>query len=79
MPNLNPAAEAARTALLEWLDGIIARAPAEWSPGLLGIRAQIADGSALPANMAGQILKAFGESVLSGDFGPASHSDADLA
>lgn len=78
-PNVNPALEAARAALLEWLDGIIARAPAEWQPGLLGVRAEVESGTIIPADLMGSFLKALGESVLSGDFGPASHSDADLA
>lgn len=78
-PDVNPAAGAARQALLDWIDGLIARSPAEWQPGLMGIRAEIEAGSVLPVNMVGAILKHLGDSILSGDFGPASHSDADLA
>lgn len=78
-PNVNPAAEAARRAFLAAIDGVIARAPAEWQPGLLGLRAEVEAGTVLPADIVGNTLKALGESVLSGQFGPATYSDSDHA
>lgn len=78
-PNVGPAIEGARAALLAWLDRKAGQAPPEWQPGLAGIRAEIASSSVLPANLVGEALTALGQSVLSGDFGPASHSDADVA
>lgn len=79
MPNLNPAVEAARQSLLRWIDGLIAVSPAEYQPGLMAVRQRIEADSTLPVDLAGNVLKAVGEAVLSGDFGPATHSDSTLA
>ena len=78
-PGSNPAIEAARAALLAWLDRVIAGAPAEWRPGLKGVRDQIATNSAVPAELVGMILAALGDAFVKGDFGPATGSDSDHA
>lgn len=78
-PGSNPAMERARDALLAWLDGIIAKAPTQYQPGLQYVRGLIASNSAIPAELVGLVLAALGDAFLKGDFGPATGSDSDHA
>jgi len=72
------AAGKARQALLDWLDALIASAPAQYQPGGQFVRDQIAANSQLPADLVGTALSALGDAFLAGDFGPATGSDADV-
>ena len=74
-----PALEAARQALLDWLDGLIAKAPLQYQPGLKFVRDTVAAGSVIPAELVGAVLQALGDAVLKGNFGPATGDDSDLA
>lgn len=78
-PGSNPAIEAARAALLAWLDRLIAAAPEPYRGGLQYARDQIASSSTIPVDLVGTILAALGNAFLTGNWGPATGSDADHA
>lgn len=74
-----PALERVRAVLLEYIDAFIARAPAEYRPGLQSLRDSIAMATVLPADLMGVVLAAIQDAFLKGDFGPATGDDADTA
>jgi hypothetical protein len=74
-----PAITAARQKLLDWLDAKIASAPAEYQPGLQSVRDEIAGATDVLGDPVGEVLSALGQAFLSGDFGPATSNDADIA
>lgn len=73
------AIEKARQALLDFIDNLIAKAPEQYRPGLQLVRDSIATSSALPAELIGVILKALGDGVISGQWGPATNDPTDTA
>lgn len=80
LPGANPAIEKLRAFLLAWIDGQIARAPAEFHPGLQRLRDEIAAPlSTIPADLIGMALTALAGAWAAGDFGPATGSGADHA
>lgn len=76
----SPAAlEALRVFFLALLDGMISRVPEELRPGLQRLRDELASLVVLPEDLRKLVMDAITNYLLTGDYGPATGSDADHA